>query len=222
MHVDRSRFLLLTASLAAAACNQQPAPTTPDTSGDGDDAHRRQESSASAGAEAEDSPGSQTDPGAPQVWLEIEPGTEDRPEDLDKTCNNHGQSVPSCSSLRAPAGHCESFDSTLTLCDAYADVLLARPAAAATQCMLDLSGTPEICDWEVWQSCTEAGLGATCVDPRSVEPCIRITSQCGGSIPAQTCQRALSGVQPRHHSALTSCIQEFCELSFCISDLAIF
>jgi len=110
MQVDRSRFLLLTASLAAAACNQPQPATNPDTGG----ADPARSGDAKASSRSRDSEPA-SEPGGPSVWLEIEPGTEDKqPDPADPNCNN-ALGKPSSCSLTAPAGHCERFSSMQNL-----------------------------------------------------------------------------------------------------------
>jgi hypothetical protein len=213
MHVDRSRFLFLTASLAAAACNQAHS-ASPDT------ASGAKAARANNGDEASEPSGArvaQADPSA--VWLEIEPGTEDKPRpSVDGDCSNSVGRAKSCA-LQAPSSHCESFDSTMSLCQAFPNFMQPRAAEAAVDCMLAASGTEAICDWQIWQICTGAGLQATCVDPALRPGCESISSTCGGGLDVFTCQQALSSVRPQHVERVASCIQEFCEVSFCVSDL---
>lgn len=212
MHVDRSRFLFLTASLAAAACNQAQTVASPDAGGK---TARATSSRASEASESEVARSS----GDPSVWLEIEPGTEDKPRpDADADCSNSVGHPKGCS-LTAPSSHCESFDSTLGLCRAFPEFMQPRAAEAAVDCMLAASGTQAICDWQLWQQCTGAGLQATCVDPNMRPGCDSMNSHCGGGLDVFTCQQALSAVQPQHVERVASCIQEFCEVSFCVSDL---
>ncbi|PRQ07560.1 hypothetical protein [Enhygromyxa salina] len=213
MHVDRSRFLFLTASLAAAACNQAQS-ANPDiasgakaarASSSGDDAEPLANREAEASGQA-------------SVWLEIEPGTEDKPRpSADKDCSNSAGQPRACS-LTAPSSHCESFDSTLALCRGFPEFMQPRAAEAAVDCMLAASGTQAICDWQIWQQCTGAGLQATCVDARTLLTCESMSSSCGGGLDVFTCQQALSAVRPQHAERVASCIQEFCEISFCVSE----
>ncbi|MCA9684696.1 MAG: hypothetical protein KC457_21105, partial [Myxococcales bacterium] len=223
MQVDRSRFLLLTASLAAAACNQRSISSPPDTE-DGASTttggastttgDRPTDSGPSTGGAAKDQdPGRSSDPGAPQVWLEIEPGTEDRqPQWGSGDCDNSVGQPDSCGSLSAPGSHCESFDSTRRLCQAFPSFMQPRAAEAAVSCMLAASGSQRICDWEIWQQCTSAGIQATCVEPATRSECESISSNCGGSVDVFSCQQAMSAVRPHEMSNVGSCIREFCEI----------
>jgi hypothetical protein len=218
MHVDRSRFLLLTASLAASACDKTGPAATPDTG-----------SVDPAGDESRD-PDREAEPndtavagngGGSGVWLEIEPGTEDPKEPAWGTgdCDNSVGSPKSCSGLQAPGPHCESFADTQRFCDAFPRFLQPRAAEAAVDCMLAMSGTEAICDWSAWQTCAAAGLNATCVDPASRSQCMSISSMCGGSLDVFQCQQAFAATPAREHSRVASCIQEFCEVSFCVVDM---
>lgn len=221
MHVDRSRFLFLTASLAAAACNQAPTAASPDTGG-ASPAHGESVRADSARASEAGEPLAEHSSGGPSVWLEIEPGTEDKPRPGPAAdCNNSAGRPKSCS-LTAPSSHCESFDSTLGMCRAFPEILQPRAAEAAVDCMLAASGTRAICDWQLGQQCTNAGLQATCVDPGMRPECESMSSRCGGSLDVFNCQQALSAVRPQHVGRVASCIQEFCEVSFCVTELGMF
>ncbi len=206
MQIDRSRFLFLTASLAAAACNQPKPAASPDTGGV--DPASSNNANASSGGSA--------------VWLEIEPGTEDKQAAPgDANCNNQVGSPAQCK-LSAPAGHCESFDSTQRLCDSLATIMQPRAAEAAVDCMLAASGTQRICDWVFWNECVGAGMQASCIEPATRSECDSISSMCGGSLDPFSCQQAISSVRPEHQLHVATCIREFCEVSFCVTDLAMF
>jgi hypothetical protein len=217
MHVDRSRFLFLTASLAAAACNPPQTAASPDTgganpargdSGRGDAAHDKDAAEPLADRSSS----------GPSVWLEIEPGTEDKPPpSADGDCSNSVGNPQICS-LKAPSSHCESFDHTAALCRSFPEIMQPRAAEAAVDCMLSASGTDAICDWEITQRCTTAGLQATCVEPSMRPECERISSSCGGGLDVFTCQQALSAVKPQHVPRVASCVQEFCETTFCVAE----
>lgn len=212
MQVDRSRFLFLTASLAAAACNQAPSAASPDTGG---------ADPARSGAQASAEP-STGQSGGPSVWLEIEPGSEDKPvEPGDRSCDNQAGQPSSCS-ISPPAGHCESFDFTQQVCQQFPAFLQPRAAEAAVDCMLAASGTEQICSWELLSQCTAAGVQASCIDPATEAECASISASCGGGLDRYGCQQTLSAVRPRHVNAVASCVREFCEVSFCVMDLAQF
>lgn len=207
MHIDRSRFLFLTASLAAAACNQPRPSGNPDTGGVDPALSKPSGDSGSATA---------ANPGG--VWLEIEPGTEDKPQTFGPAdCDNAIGRPPPCS-ISPPGSHCESFDSTLRTCQSFSQVMQPRAAEAAINCMVAASGTWEICDWTIIQTCSAAGMQATCVDPATRPECDSISSQCGGSVDVFTCQQALSAVKPHMIPQVASCVREFCETSWCVSD----
>ena len=213
MKIDRSRFLLLTASLAAAACDRSDHAASPDTGG-ADPAHAKD-------ARDGDGDATRTQAGDPSVWLEIEPGTEDAPPSHDLDCDNSAGQPAACS-LSAPSSHCESFDSTIRLCESFAGFMQPRAAEAAIDCMLAASGTERICDWQIWNQCTSAGMQATCVDPRTRPECDSVSSMCGGSVDVFTCQQALSAIRPQHQSRVSSCLREFCDPPFCVNDLGQF
>lgn len=215
MHVDRSRFLLLTASLAGSACNTPGPATTPDTGSvePADDASRE------TGATRADSGSTTTGSG---VWLEIEPGTEDPKEPVwgDANCNNTIGTPKSCAGLTAPGPGCESFIESQRFCEATPRFMQPRAAEATVDCMLALSGTQAICDWTAWQTCGLAGLGVTCVDPSTRSQCQSMSSSCGGNLDVFQCQQALAAVPSSELGRVASCIRESCEVSFCILDMS--
>jgi hypothetical protein len=217
MHVDRSRFLLLTASLAAAACDKSGPANTPDT-GSVEPAGDEGPQPRDTGEPNDPAPSTSADSG---VWLEIEPGTEDPKEPAwgSADCDNSVGTPKSCSGLSAPGPACESFAETQRFCDAFPRFMVPRAAEAAVDCMLAMSGTEAICDWSAWQTCAMAGLQATCVDPASRSQCMSMSSACGGSLDVFQCQQAFSAAPTRERNRVASCIQEFCEVSFCVVDM---
>lgn len=211
MQIDRSRFLFLTASLAAAACDQPRSTGSPDTGA--------VDPASSGPSDKADGDGK---PGGESVWLEIEPGTEDKPQNLGSAdCDNSVGRPPPCS-ISPPGSHCESFDFTLRTCQSYPVFMQPRAAEAAINCLLAASGTWEVCEWMIVATCTAAGLQATCVDPATRPECDSISSQCGGSVDVFTCQQALSAVKPHKIQPVASCVREFCDVSICVSDLELF
>jgi hypothetical protein len=206
MHIDRSRFLFLTASLAAAACDQPRSTGSPDTGG-----------ADPAVSDAAADSGGETPAQTSGVWLEIEPGTEDKPKQFGSAdCDNSVGNPPPCS-ISPPAGHCESFESTVQSCHSFSQIMQPRAAEAAVNCMVAANGTWEICEWTITQTCAAAGLQAICVDPATRPECESISSQCGGSVDVFTCQQALSAAKPHMIPNVASCVREFCEVSWCFS-----
>ncbi len=223
MHVDRSRFLLLTASLATVACNPPGPAATPD-SGDVEPQDSAEPDTRTVGEATGGSTTSSTDQaGGSGVWLEIEPGSEDPKQPVwgDANCNNSVGTPKSCSSLSPPPGpNCESFSESQRFCAAFPTFLQPRVAEAAVDCMLAMSGTEAVCDWSAWQTCAANGLQAACVDPASRATCQSMSSACGGGLDVFQCQQAFAAVKASELSRVASCIQEFCEVSFCVVDMA--
>lgn len=217
MDIDRSRFMLLTASLAAA-CNQSQVaqPSTPSDDPGSSPALVAAEPSGRATDEGPDETRDGESP--PSVWLEIPPGSQD--VSAPSSCDESPPQLMTCHNLEAPAGHCESFDDTFRLCNSFPAFLQPRPANAAIECMLEQSGSQGICSWRVWNDCTQVGLQAACIEADTRATCDTVSSSCGGSVETFTCQRALSAIRPRHRASAAACIQEFCETDFCITDLS--
>ena len=208
MQIDRSRFLLLTASLAAAACNQPRPADNPDT--------------GSADPVSEPVGKADTTQANEGVWLEIEPGTEDKRQEFGNAdCDNTMGRPPPCN-LSPPGPGCESFDSTTAACNGYSAVMQPRAAEAAVNCMVAASGSWQICDWALIQTCSDAGVQATCVEPSTRPECDSISSACGGSLDVFKCQQILSAVKPHKMQQVSSCIREFCDATFCVTDLGFF
>ena len=213
MQVDRSRFLLLTASLAAAACDPKGS-ATPDTGGV-DPARADAEVGHDTAADRGNGNGS-------TVWLEIEPGTEDPSQTpLGRaTCDNTVGETVACKLSAPPSPHCESFWETERVCQALPTSLQPRSAEAAIECLNAASGTDRICDWNVWQDCVNTGVQAACIDHSTRPTCEMISHACGGGVDIFACQQAFAAVPPHNVSRVESCVREFCELSHCVVDLS--
>ena len=208
MQVDRKRFLLLTASLAAAACNQRGAAVTPDTgSGEPDDASGEAQAGMTVDA-------------SPQVWLEIEPGSAQDPNAAGQKdgCDNYTGQPDSCASFSAPAGHCENFNFNRRLCQGFAEVMVPRAAESSVACMLAGSGSPAVCEWDYWHQCIGAGMQSACIDQNTRTECEQVSAHCGGSVDVFQCQQALSAAKQTLQPRVASCIREFCEVPFCLTD----
>lgn len=210
MHVDRSRFLLLTASLAACTNPKvAPDPANPGTTGAG--------SSTSSSVNATSGEATSS-----SVWLEIEPGTEDPAQRFDPgACNNSIGTPKSCESLSAPGPQCESFFESQRFCEMFPRAMRPRAAEAAVDCMLAMSGSQAICDWTAWQTCVEAGMRASCVEPATHSLCSSVSAACGGGVDVFACQQAIAAAPVGDAQRVSSCIQEFCEVPFCVVDMAL-
>ncbi len=209
MHVDRSRFLLLTASLAACTTPKvAPDPANPGTTG--------------AGSSSSSTSGSTPESGGSGVWLEIEPGTEDAPQRFDPSaCDNAIGTPKTCEGLSAPGPQCESFFESQRFCELFPRAMRPRAAEAAVDCMLAMTGSQAICDWTAWQTCVEAGMRASCVEPATHGLCSSVNAACGGGVDVFACQQALAAAPASDAQRVSSCIQEFCEVPFCVVDMGL-
>ena len=229
MQIDRSRFLMLTASIAASGCaGSQPqavevpeqtvvviAPPPPQPAGS---------ASAAPALEPDDEP---------QAELVAPAAEEDDEEALDpadralaaapSTCGNDRGRVGSCSTLRAPGPNCESFADTQQQCEAFASGMHPKAAEKAVACLLARSGQRSICQFDVGQKCAVESLKSVCIEPYSAQPCRSVMSVCSGQrfnkLTLQQCQRALSAVKGRNRLSLVTCITESCAVDYCFYNL---
>lgn len=228
MQIDRTRFLMLTTSIAAGACAGAPtaspevpeqtviviAPPPP------------------AGPVASAAPVIEEDPVPPQAECDNYPSREDyvEPEDpavaliptTPSTCGNSRGNPALCSGLRAPPGpHCESFSDTLSDCNSMRTGLQPRVAEKAVQCLLLKSGKRDICQFDVANKCGLAATKDACIDSFSDQPCRQAVAACGrrSSLTLQRCQQVLSAVAPRSRRAVMSCITEGCSVDYCLNIL---
>ncbi len=204
MYVDRKQFLLLAASMAAG-CGAQGAQSAPGT-----------------------------DPLVVVATpIEVEPATGEEPvivaEEVDGV-DRSGAVQPrttdlaaSCRGIQPPPGpFCESFEDTKHDCERYAATLEPDAAEAATQCLVDRSGTEAICRFEALEECFVAGLRVARPDGRARNKCNSLVTQCSGGrwaspdLTVASCELAMAAVKDEHDSELVSCMVEGCGISSCI------
>jgi len=208
MQIDRSRFLLLTASLAGACSSTAPQPAAPEPLAPDDGSRASSRPIVVAAPPEEWAPDETAPPPEPQR-------IDDEPEDLRPAVNN----LARCQSLQPPPGpQCEGFGYVRSQCEAYDRALTPDAADAATDCLLSKSGRTELCTDRIVGHCLVAGLQA--VPPRDVPDvdCDSIVNSCGHSSPLtlSSCRKAAAGVKPQHHEDLVACMVESCELEECI------
>ncbi|MBI5531751.1 MAG: hypothetical protein HY898_03475 [Deltaproteobacteria bacterium] len=231
MQIDRSRFLMLTASIAAGGCSSNPAPvvvpeqtvvviapqpTAPPAP------------TASAVVAADPAPDIQS--GRVETIARV---TDEEPDEglqggqglaaAPATCGNTTGRVGSCAGLRAPGPSCESFQDTQQTCTEFASGMQPRAAEKAIACLNARSGRAAICQFNVTQVCAAEALKSVCIEPFTDAPCRAAMSNCSGmrgsKLTMQQCQRALSSVKPRNRAAVLSCISEGCAADYCFYNL---
>jgi hypothetical protein len=229
MHVDRTKFLVLTSALLAScksaetpqnapimipqqpppvasiAREPEPPPTTPD-----------------AGASVEPiAVDDDEDPYEP--W----PGTATVP--LAKTV--HGQTCDAAENakgtvacaLRPPGPTCESFGETKSECARLRGWLVPRVAEKAAKCLNAKSGKQDICYFNIGAACIIQAFDGVCLDltPKIESSCKRVMSKCASvekqyrHINLAACRAAMSSVVPQRHGKLIACMQESCDLVPC-------
>jgi len=214
MHVDRGRFLLLTASIAAGSCGAQPGAKAPVQAGSADTITVAP--TPITIAEPPDELLTVSEPIEPPSRTGTNGEDHSEGEDLKAACR----------AITPPPGpQCESFSSTVQECQVYADALRPEPAARATHCLTTLSGSPLICDFSASGKCLLIGVLVADPKPEADRPCASVMRRCAGSrrsrpdLSAATCRRAVSAVKPSRRSALLSCMSETCSIANCIYDL---
>jgi hypothetical protein len=222
MQIDRTRFLLLTATMAGGGCGQAspgPAASAPVVaaplvslpSGSPAEAEPPPEARAQAGEPEE---GEYGDP--PDEEPLAEEGDPGAPGTL--SCNDVGAAPKSCASLRAPGPQCESFSYTKTRCAALAKGLRPRVAEAAIDCILARSGKPSICAFDVESVCVTTAMRRACIDASTQSACAPVVGGCRGGLKMNDCQALLSSVAAKHHSRMITCMTEGCSIDYCTYD----
>lgn len=193
MHIDRSRFLLLTASLAALGCNQRaPSPTA---------------RAATPGQPEPSQP--------PPLWLEADQAEAPELADGDQ-CGDEVEPVPSCASLQPSPTICSMIPIDIERCSVYATSLVPRAAGPVVSCLLESSGTHDMCLYDTWSSCLDRGVAQACPDASAVPICASLVADCGAEVDAHKCEQAFSALRPEFTEAMISCVLEFCDPRFCI------
>ncbi|MBK9264949.1 MAG: hypothetical protein IPM54_34850 [Polyangiaceae bacterium] len=220
MHIDRSRFLLLTASIAGGACSSSSASSSSGpvvvaapiialpAEGDG--------APASSGASAPVK-SSQTVMGSGDddalAALDRPPSAAD---DDGGTCDEGGAPPTGCGTLRAPGPHCESFSDTKAMCGKLARGLRPRVAEQVVDCILAKSGKQSVCDFDLANQCGLVALQKACIEPSTQAACAPIVRACGGRLQMRECQALVSSVTSRNRRNMMTCITEGCSADYCL------
>lgn len=222
--IDRERFLVLTAALAAsipACATTSPAPTGPAPEPlvipplAAPSATASASSSVPSRKPAPAPPAEPAANGAPDPYA----GTPVTAMPCDPAENTVGI-IPACA-LKAPGPTCESIDDTKAECPTLTRLLKPRVAAAAIACLNRRSGTKDICEFNVSSICAYEAFGSACLDPSSVAPCKRVMTRCGtgGKMSLSSCEAAFSGIVDAKRTRFLSCITESCRFETCLTYL---
>ena len=207
MKIDRAAFLLLTASIAASACVEQPpnAPTvdivlpiasaappseptaTPSATGIASSAPSPRPAPAREGYSADegDYPADEAH-GAPDPGF---CGHSHAQIDPRRTgCTDAIGSPASCKAMAAPRG-CGSFPFPRSKCDGFAASMKPKIAERAVACVVALSGK-EVCDACLTYRCGYEALMSACVDVTADVDCAAIAKSCAGPNPSGPSRRA--------------------------------
>jgi hypothetical protein len=219
MQIDKSKFLLLTASIAGSACGSNS-------------------SSASGGAIVVAAP-IVTLPGAESTAIASPPptsttkpgqvattsGDEETLAALDRTpsagvddgsmCEEGGVAPTGCGTLRAPGPQCESFSDTKAMCGKLARGLRPRVAEKAVDCILAKSGKQAVCDFNLGNQCALAAMQKGCIEPSTQAACTQIVRSCSGNLPMRDCQMLLSSVTTKNRRNMMACMTEGCSADYC-------
>jgi len=221
MQVDRARFLVLTGALAAAhaACAGKPeVDVAAIPAGDVVVA-----APPSAGAPA---PADAPDAGAPEpepvetaepVAAPSEPPPAAN-EDESATCKNTKGKALTCS-LKAPGPVCESFQDTRDQCGKFNRGLQPRVAEKFVGCLNAKSGKPDLCDFDVTNTCFEAARKFACVEPSTTKPCQDAVKACSGmrgsKLTERSCKAFSSSFVAAKRTKIMGCVVESCSVEYC-------
>jgi hypothetical protein len=221
MHIDRSRFLLLTATMAGGACSSSSAPSS--AGGPVVAAPVISIPAGTASAETKPEPPPNAAP-ARDAEGGVRPGAvtgtdeaAETDEDLEggASCDNDVGSPPSCASLRAPGPQCESFDDTKSTCAKLGRGLRPRVAERAVDCILAKSGKQGICQFDVAMQCASSAVKKACIEPKTQAACAPLVKQCQGNLKMSDCQAALSAVTAKNRKRMITCMTEGCGIDYC-------
>ena len=231
MHVDRTKFLVLTSALLASCKGETQThengpiviPTQPPAT-------------ASIARDPEPPPQAVMDAGPKEAPVAAEedeepyepwPGTATVP--LAKTVKGQSCEVAEnakgtvACTLRPPGPTCESFSETKGECARLRSWLVPRVAEKASKCLNAKSGKQDICSFNIGAACIIQAFDDVCLDPspKIDTSCKRVMSKCSAverqyrHINFGACKAALSAVVPARHGKFITCAQESCDLVPC-------
>lgn len=224
MQIDRSRFLLLTATIAGGACGSgQAAPqgggpvvAAPVVALPSEETGEKNEGRASSSAKPEVSAAE----GEGDPIAALGGGSKAGGGDDDASmCEEGGVPPKGCNTLRAPGPQCESFLDTKGMCTKLARGLKPRVAEKAVDCLLAKSGKQSICDFRVGSECAMSAVRKACIEPSTQSTCAPVVRACSGNLSMKDCQSLLSAVEAKHRRSMVSCMTEGCSIDYCMYDI---
>ncbi len=205
MQIDRSRFLLLSATIAAGSTSAL----------------------ASCGG-----PSANVDNVRVATPVEVEPATGDEPVIADPVTKvEPGSTGPLddkalrqlCEQLEPPPGpHCESFFDTKNDCPMLIDGLESEAAEKAVSCLTSRSKTDAICNYDALQDCFLVGTSDAIDEPRHRDRCTNAVTACSGyrwargDLTQESCGSVLAAVKDHLENDMFSCIMEGCGIGSCV------
>ncbi|MRG95051.1 hypothetical protein [Polyangium spumosum] len=209
MQIDRSRFLLLTATLSSGACGGAAQPAGGDPVVAAPVVTLPEEGQAASG----ESHASADEPSA--VIASLDGTTPTGFEDL-VTCDDDGVAPTGCNTLRAPGPQCESFTDTRDMCSTLAHGLRPRVAEKMVDCLLAKSGKQSICSFQAANQCAMSAVRAACIEPSTQSACAQVVKACGGRLAMKDCQALVSSVNGKNRRNMIACVTEGCSVDYCM------
>jgi hypothetical protein len=223
MQIDRSRFLLLTATIAGGGCGSgqaspqgAPVVAAPVVALPAESTAEKNEPRAASPAKPDVIAESEGDPIA-ALGGGAKAGGEG--DDDVSMCEEGGAPPKGCGTLRAPGPQCESFLDTKGMCSKLARGLKPRVAEKAVDCLLAKSGKQSICDFRVGSECAMSAVRKACIEPSTQSTCAPVVRACSGNLSMKDCQSLLSAVESKHRRSMVSCMTEGCSIDYCMYDI---
>jgi hypothetical protein len=222
MRVDRSKFLALTATLAASCAQRTPPPQEQPATVVATGAVVHVDAPPPAEPIFPDEVANQTQPTAQPdeelegPWAAPQPAAEGYAPPQRPVSG----AALACAQLRAPPGpHCESFHSLQAECESIVGALEPGAGQRAINCLLAKSGTRAICDFVATPKCAEQSLSGVPLRPATTRLCRSVARNCGRGITQGKCESFLSAVAPPNDAQLVTCLTESCSLTPCFFEL---
>ncbi|MDC3955824.1 hypothetical protein [Polyangium jinanense] len=217
MQIDRSRFLLLTATMASGACGGAAQPGAGDPVVAAPVVTLPEEDKP---AESRTTAGSPGQPGVGEPSEEVRAtleGAGSSSGDEPSVCDDGGPAPKGCDTLRAPGPQCESFIDTRDMCGKLAHGLKPRVAEKVVDCLLAKSGKQSLCTFDIANQCGMSAVRkASCIEPSTQSACAPAVKSCGGRLAMKDCQALLSSVNRKNRENMLACVTEGCSIDYCM------
>lgn len=219
MKIDRSLFLLLTGTIAAAttavACEVKVEAGPPPQTAQGPQPPPPQAAAPPPPAAPPPAakPSISKVPVIPFHFLPFgQPapaaGAGGAPPPQPGACLDDGAATPDdCAKMQAADKSCAPFPFPTQKCAAYKQYFKPKVAAAAVSCMNGLS-SKQVCDGSQSYTCGNGALNQACVDQSVAQLCGVAATSCKTT--AQDCTAMLSGLNDAGRTAVAQCIAQGC------------